>query len=256
MRKLINVWEDDAIGRIELNRPHVLNAINREMVTEIVKSVEAFDRNPNIFVVVISGAGRAFAAGADIDEMTEDDPVRLEKLDQFAEWDRLRLTRKPVLCAVHGFALGGGFELVLSCDVIIAAEGTRFGFPEVKLGVMPGAGGTVKLTKALGRAKALEWLWSGEHMAAEEAERFGLINRVVPGELLLEETLAFAENLTRQAPLSLRLIKDTVNKAIDYSVYEAMQYERKNFYLLFASADQKEGMKAFKEKRPPKFKGE
>ncbi|WP_376846220.1 enoyl-CoA hydratase-related protein [Camelliibacillus cellulosilyticus] len=253
---MINVWEDDAIGRIELNRPHVLNAINREMVTEIVKSVEAFDRNPNIFVVVISGAGRAFAAGADIDEMTEDDPVRLEKLDQFAEWDRLRLTRKPVLCAVHGFALGGGFELVLSCDVIIAAEGTRFGFPEVKLGVMPGAGGTVKLTKALGRAKALEWLWSGEHMAAEEAERFGLINRVVPGELLLEETLAFAENLTRQAPLSLRLIKDTVNKAIDYSVYEAMQYERKNFYLLFASADQKEGMKAFKEKRPPKFKGE
>lgn len=251
----VKVWKEGAIGRIELNRPQVLNALNRQMVAEIVDALTAFDKDQDIGVIVLSGAGRAFAAGADIDEMAHDTPVTLEKLDQFSDWDRIRTIHKPILAAVHGFALGGGFELVLSCDIIFAAEGTMFGFPEVKLGVMPGAGGTVKLTKAMGRAKALEWLWTGEMFSAEDAKAASLINHIVPSELLLEETLAFSQKLLKQAPLALRLIKDTVNKAVDYSVFDAMQAERKNFYLLFASEDQKEGMKAFIEKRRPNFKG-
>jgi enoyl-CoA hydratase len=251
----IKVWKEDGIGRIELNRPKVLNAINRPMVSEIVTALLTFDKDEEVGAIVVGGAGRAFAAGADIDEMANDTAITLETLDQFVDWDRIRTIHKPIIAAVHGFALGGGFELVLSCDVIFAAEGTSFGFPEVKLGVMPGAGGSVKLTKAMGRAKALEWLWSGDSFTAEDALHAGLINRIVAPEVLMEETLALARKLLRQAPLSLRLIKDTVNKAVDYSVYDAMQAERKNFYLLFASEDQKEGMKAFVEKRPPNFKG-
>ncbi|MGV3489580.1 MAG: enoyl-CoA hydratase-related protein [Tuberibacillus sp.] len=253
--EFIKVWKEESVGRIELNRPKVLNAINRKMVSEIVAALTAFDADSEVGVIVLSGAGRAFAAGADIDEMANDTAITLETLDQFVDWDRIRVIHKPILAAVHGFALGGGFELVLSCDVIFAAEGTSFGFPEVKLGVMPGAGGSVKLTKAMGRAKALEWLWTGETFSANVAEKAGLINRVVAPEILLEETLDFARKLLKQAPLSLRLIKDTVNKAVDYSVYDAMLAERKNFYLLFASEDQKEGMKAFMEKRRPNFKG-
>ena len=225
------------------------------MVTEIVDTLVQFDLDSEVGVIVINGAGRAFAAGADIDEMANDTAITLETLDQFLDWDRIRSVHKPILAAVHGYALGGGLELVLSCDVIYASEGTSMGFPEVKLGVMPGAGGSVKLTKAFGRAKALEYLWTGDSFSAEEAHRFGLINRVVSPELLMEEVLSFARRLLRQAPLSLRLIKDTVNKSVDYPVGEAMLAERKNFYLLFASEDQKEGMKAFVEKRPPKFKG-
>lgn len=251
----IKAWKEDGIGRIELNRPKVLNAINRGMVAEIVEALLSFDGDPDVGAIVINGAGRAFAAGADIDEMANDTAISLETLDQFVDWDRIRTVHKPIIAAVHGFALGGGFELVLSCDVVFASEGTSFGFPEVKLGVMPGAGGSVKLTKAMGRAKALEWLWTGDSFTAYEALEAGLINRVVAPEVLLEETLNFARKLLRQAPLSLRLIKDTVNKAVDYSVYDAMQAERKNFYLLFASEDQKEGMQAFIEKRRPKFKG-
>lgn len=251
----ITSWVEEAIGRIELNRPKVLNAINRPMVTEIITTLEAFDQDEAIRVIVISAKGRAFAAGADIDEMANDTSISLELLNQFREWDRIYLIKKPIIAAVQGFALGGGFELVLSCDVIFSAENARFGFPEVTLGVMPGAGGTVKLTKAMGRSKALEWLWTGEEMTANEAKHFGLINRLIAPERLLEETMTFAKKLAKQPPIAVRLIKDTVSKAVDYSLYEAMQYERKNFYLLFSSEDQKEGMAAFVEKRKPEFKG-
>lgn len=254
-RPFIKVWKDGAVGRIELNRPEALNALNRQMMSAIVGALQTFDEDAETAVVVISGAGRAFAAGADIDEMAGDDPVRLEMLDPFAVWDQIRLIRKPLLAAVHGFALGGGFELALSCDLIFAAENTQFGFPEVKLGVMPGVGGTVKLTKALGRHKALEWLWTGARMTAEEACAHGLVNRVVPADNLMEVAMKMARKLSEQAPLSLRLIKETVNQAADLALYEAMLIERKNFYLLFASEDQKEGMAAFREKRKPVFKG-
>lgn len=251
----INAWVEDGIGRIELNRPEVLNALKRPMISEIVDGLTYFEQLDEVKVIVISGAGRAFAAGADINEMANDDPITLEKLDQFKDWDRIALLKKPIVAAVQGFALGGGFELVLCADIVFATEHTKFGFPEVNIGVMPGAGGTVKLTKSLGYRKALEWIWTGEQMSAEEAYTNGLVNRVLPSELLLEETLVFAKKLANQAPLALRLIKETVKKAQDLSVYEAMQYERKNFYLLFGSEDQKEGMHAFQEKRIPDFKG-
>mgnify|MGYP001395998581 CR=1 FL=1 len=246
---------EDEIAVVELYRPDVLNALNRQMVTEIVSALEAYDRNDGVRVIVLTGSGRAFAAGADIDEMAGDDPIKLELLNQFAEWDRLALIKKPMIAAVNGFALGGGFELALSCDLIVAAETAEFGFPEVNIGVMPGAGGTQRLTKLIGKTKALEWLWTGERMSAKEAHALGIVNCVVAPELLLEETMRLARKLAAKPPLSLRLIKEAVNKAVDYPLYEGMQFERKNFYLLFATEDQKEGMAAFIEKREPRFQG-
>ncbi|KYG26149.1 enoyl-CoA hydratase/isomerase family protein [Priestia endophytica] len=245
----------DQVGIIELNRPKQYNALNRTMVREIVESMEIFDRNNEVVTILLTGKGRAFSAGADIEEMANDGPIHLELLNQFADWDRLSLIKKPIIGAVKGFVFGGGFELALCCDLLIAASGTEFSFPEVNIGVMPGAGGTQRLTKVVGRAKALEWLWTGDRIPVEEALKHGLVNKIVARELLMEETFKLAKKLSKQPPLSLRLIKDSVNKAVDYPLYEGMQYERKNFYLLFSSEDQKEGMKAFSEKRKPEFKG-
>ena len=244
-----------SIAVIELNRPRQLNSLNRKMVSEIVMALEAFDRDNDVRVIVLTGKGRSFSAGADIDEMTNDDPISLELLNQFSDWDRFALIKKPIIGAVKGYVFGGGFELALCCDILISTSGTEFSFPEVGLGVMPGAGGTQRLTKLAGRTKALEWLWTGERISAATALKHGVINRIVAGELLMEETMKFANRLAEQPPLSLRLIKDSVNKAVDYPLYEGMQYERKNFYLLFASQDQKEGMKAFVEKRKPDYTG-
>lgn len=255
MKKFIKTEKSAHIGRIILNRPDVLNALNRGMISEIVESMEAFDRDDDVRVIVLSGSGKAFAAGADIEEMMDEDTIGMELQNQFAVWDRIDGIKKPVLAAVHGFALGGGFELALACDLIFAGENVQLGFPEVTLGVMPGAGGTQRLTKAMGKQKALEWLWLGESMDAKEALHYGVVTRIIPEEVLMEETLRFARKLTKQAPLSLRLIKEAVNKAVDAPVHEGMQLERKNFYLLFSSMDQKEGMTAFKEKRHPKFGG-
>jgi enoyl-CoA hydratase len=246
--EFIEIDLNAGIGFITLNRPKVLNAINRKMVYEIVTAAEAFDKDSTIKVILLSGNGRAFAAGADIDEMKEDSSIDLELLNQFVEWDRLALVKKPIIGAIQGFALGGGFELALCCDVLFVSENTEFGFPEVNLGVMPGAGGTQRLTKLMGKMKALEWLLSGDRMSAEEAFRYGVINRIVARELLMEETIRYARKLASRPPLALRLIKESVLKAVDYPLYEGMQYERKNFYLLFSSEDQKEGMQAFIEK--------
>ncbi|WP_391118290.1 enoyl-CoA hydratase/isomerase family protein [Psychrobacillus sp. L3] len=243
------------VAVIELNRPRQLNSLNRKMVSEIITALEGFDQDENARVMVLTGKGRTFSAGADIDEMMDDNPISLELLNQFADWDRFALIKKPIIGAVKGFVFGGGFELALCCDLLIAANGTEFSFPEVGLGVMPGAGGTQRLTKLVGRTKALEWLWTGERISAETALKHGVINKIVAPELVIEETMKFAERLAKQPPLSLRLIKDSVNKAVDYSLYEGMQYERKNFYLLFGTEDQKEGMNAFVEKRKPNYQG-
>ncbi len=243
------------IGIVELNRPKQYNSLNRQMVREIVEAFEKFEHDENVRVIVICGKGKAFSSGADIDEMAADDTIRLELLNQFADWDRVSLLKKPIIGAVHGYVLGGGFELALSCDMLIAAEGTEFCFPEVNLGVMPGAGGTQRLTKLVGRTKALEWIWSAKRISAKEALHYGVVNKVVQPEILREEALKFAEMICNKPPLAIRLIKESVTKAVDYSLYEGMQYERKNFYLLFSSEDQKEGMKAFVEKRTPQFKG-
>ncbi|MDZ5472793.1 enoyl-CoA hydratase-related protein [Bacillus sp. 31A1R] len=253
--EFIETTTQGAIGTIELNRPKVLNALNTKMISEIVQAMEGFDKDDNIRVIVLSGKGRAFAAGADIDEMANASAMDLELLNQFVDWDRLALIKKPIIGAVHGFALGGAFELALCCDLLFAAEDAEFGFPEVNLGVMPGAGGTQRLTKLVGKTKAMEWLFTGKRITAKEALHYGIINQTFSKELLFEETYKFAEQLAKQAPISIRLIKESVLKAIDHSIYEGMQFERKNFYLLFSSEDQKEGMKAFIEKRQPQFKG-
>lgn len=254
--KFINVVKKDSIGVIQLDRPNVSNALNRQMIDEIVEEMEALDRDETIRVIVVKGHDKFFAAGADIGEMREDSPLSLELLDPFAVWDRITLIKKPLIASVNGFALGGGFELALHCDLIVAGEKAKFGFPEVKLGVMPGAGGTQFLTKAMGRRKALEWIWLGEFMSAAEAQGYGAINRIVAPEMLEEETLRLAKQLSKQAPVSLRLIKEAVHKADELSLMDGMKLERKNFYLAFDSKDQKEGMQAFIDKRPPSFKGE
>lgn len=254
-KETIKTWTEAGVGVIQLDRPKVLNALNRQMVTEILQTMEAWDRDDEVAAMIVTGSSKVFAAGADIDEMAEDDSISLELLNQFAEWDRLAWVKKPIIAAVNGYCLGGAFELALSCDLIVAAENAQFGFPEINLGVMPGAGGTVRLTKLMGRAKALEWLWTGEYMTAEYAKHNGVVNRTVAPELVFEEAMKLARKIAKQAPLSVRMIKEAVNKSVDHSVYDAMQFERKNFYMLFSSEDQKEGMRAFVEKRKPQFKG-
>lgn len=251
----IEVSIDGKLGCINLNRPEVLNAINRQMVSEILSALEGFEENDHIRVIVLSGNGRAFAAGADIDEMATDETIDFELRNQFKDWDRLAMIKKPIIGAVQGFALGGGFELALCCDLLFAADDAEFGFPEVNLGVMPGAGGTQRLTKLVGKTKAMEWLFTGRRISAREALHFGIINRLVSKEVLMEETLKFAAEIANQAPLSIRLIKESVLKAVDVSLDVGMHFERKNFYLLFSTEDQKEGMRAFQEKRKPNFKG-
>ncbi|WP_313802378.1 enoyl-CoA hydratase-related protein [Cytobacillus sp.] len=251
----IEVSIDGKLGCITLNRTKVLNAINRQMVSEILSAMEGFEENEHIRVIVLSGNGRAFAAGADIDEMATDEAIDFEVRNQFKDWDRLAMIKKPIIGAVQGYALGGGFELALCCDLLFAADDAEFGFPEVNLGVMPGAGGTQRLTKLVGKTKAMEWLFTGRRISAREALHFGIINRLVSKEVLMEETLKFAAEIANQAPLSIRLIKESVLKAVDVSLDVGMHFERKNFYLLFSTEDQKEGMRAFQEKRKPNFKG-
>ena len=190
--EFIEVYSRDGVGVIILNRPKQLNALNRKLVSEIVTAMERFDQNDEVISILITGKGRAFSAGADIDEMSNNNPIQLELLNQFADWDRLALIKKPIIGAVKGFVFGGGFELALCCDILIAANGTQFSFPEVNLGVMPGAGGTQRLTKLVGRAKALEWIWTGDRILVEEALAVGIVNRIVSEELLMEEAMKFA----------------------------------------------------------------
>ncbi|WP_282140724.1 enoyl-CoA hydratase-related protein [Cytobacillus oceanisediminis] len=251
----IEVSKHGKLGLIALNRPKVLNAINRSMVSEILDTMEEFEADSSIKAIVLCGKGRAFAAGADIDEMANDQTIDFELRNQFKDWDRLAMIKKPIIGAVHGFALGGGFELALCCDLLFAADNAEFGFPEVNLGVMPGAGGTQRLTKLVGKTKAMEWLFTGKRITAKEALQHGIVNQLISEELLLEETIKAAEQIANQAPIAIRLIKEAVLKAVDTSLNEGMEFERKNFYLLFSTEDQKEGMNAFIEKRKPQFKG-
>jgi|SRR5699024_6518021 len=255
-QEFINVWTEGKVGIIELNRPKSLNALNRKMIQEIVSQLEAFDADNNIRITVIKGDERTFAAGADIGEMMEETPLSFELADPFADWDRLMQVKKPIIAAVTGYSLGGGFELALHTDIIVAAEDAKFGFPEVNLGVLPGAGGTQLLTRLVGKKKALELIWLGEHIGALEAKELGIINRTVAPEVVFEEAIKLAERLAEQPPIALRFIKEAVGKAEDLTLREGLVVERKNFYLAFDSKDQKEGMQAFVEKRRPSFKGE
>ena len=246
---------DGRIGRIRLNRPERYNALNRAMIREIVEAMERFDQEETVAVIVLSGEGKSFSAGADIEEMVDATPVSMELLDPFADWDRISRLHKPLIAAVHGFVLGGGFELALACDLIYATPETQFAFPEVGLGVMPGAGGTQRLTKRIGRTRALEWLWTGDRMPASEAQQLGIINRIVEADQLEAHVLTVADRIAAQPVMSVRLIKDAVDKAGNLSLQDGMDHERRNFYLLFGTNDQTEGMQAFLDKRQPAFKG-
>jgi enoyl-CoA hydratase len=243
------------VGLVRLNRPKAFNALNSVLIAELMSALRAFDADEGIGVMVITGDERAFAAGADIKEMAEASAVDMLLRDQISSFDEIRNIRKPVIAAVSGWCLGGGNELAMSCDMIIASETARFGQPEINLGVMPGAGGTQRLTRAVGKAVAMEMVLNNRTLAAEEALHYGLVNRVVPTERYLEEALQLAAEIADRAPLAVRLAKEAVNHAYESFLSDGLVDERRAFYFLFSSQDQKEGMQAFIEKRPAEWRG-
>ena len=244
------------VGVIRLNRPQVLNALNSRLNNELGQAVAAFDADAGIGCMLLTGSEKAFAAGADIKEMANKSAVEVFMSDFTGGWDAVARARKPVVAAVAGFALGGGCELAMQCDLIIAADTAKFGQPEIKLGIIPGIGGTQRLPRALGKAKAMDLILTGRMMDAAEAERAGLVARVVPAASLMEEALKVAEAIASMSLPALLAAKEAVNRAFEAPLAEGTRFERRIFATLFATADQKEGMAAFVEKRPPKFKNE
>jgi enoyl-CoA hydratase len=255
--EFIKVTEDHApqVALVQLNRPNELNALNPELMQQLRDAFQILDRNDEVRVIILTGNEKAFAAGADIKQMADMSAVDMLLKDQFATWDLIRKTHKPIIAAVSGFVLGGGCELAMMCDMIIASETAKFGQPEIKLGVIPGAGGTQRLTRAIGKAKAMELVLTGRFLSAEEAHYYGLVNKVVPLEMYLFEATQLALEIARMSPIAARLAKEAVNRSFETHLDEGLHFERKNFYLAFASEDQKEGMKAFVEKRKAEFKG-
>lgn len=252
---LVERDEERRVALLRFNRPKQLNALNGQVMDELCSALEVLDRDDAIRVLVVTGNERAFAAGADIAEMAEASPIDMLRTNRIAQWDRVRRIGKPVIAAVAGWCLGGGCELAMALDLIVAAESARFGQPEINIGVIPGAGGTQRLTRAVGKSVAMEMILTGEPIDAREAHRLGLVARVVPNELVVEDALALAAKIATKSPLALRLAKEAVNAAYEMSLTDALAHERRLFYLLFASDDQKEGMAAFLEKRDPDFKG-
>lgn len=251
----ILVERDERVGIVTLNRPQQLNALNFQIVAELASALDAFDRDESIGCMVITGAGeKAFAAGADIKEMADKTPISM-MLGGFESWEKLRRLHKPVIAAVGGFALGGGCELAMHCDLIVASENARFGQPEINLGIIPGAGGTQRLARTLGKFVAMEMVLTGKMFTAQEMAAHGLVNRVVPQGEHLNEARKLAKEIAAKAPLALRLAKESVQAAFETSLEEGLERERKNFFILFASEDMREGMQAFVEKRPAKFGG-
>jgi enoyl-CoA hydratase len=243
------------VAVLQLNRPKELNALNLELMQELKQNLIELDADDNVRVIIITGNEKAFAAGADIKQMAGKTAIDMLNVDQFSTWDQIRKTKKPIIAAVSGFALGGGCELSMLCDMVIASETAKFGQPEIKIGVMPGAGGTQRLTKALGKAKAMELVLTGRFISGEEAEKHGLVNKVVPVEMYMDEALNLASEIALMSPIAVKLAKESVNRSFETHLDEGLHFERKNFYLTFASEDQKEGMDAFVNKRKPDFKG-
>ena len=240
---------------VRLNRPKQLNALNGPTMDLLCETLEALDADEEIHAIVVTGSERAFAAGADIGEMATASPIDMLRSNRIGQWDRVRRITKPVIAAVNGWCLGGGCELAMTLDLIIAGEGARFGQPEITIGVIPGAGGTQRLTRAIGKSRAMEMVLTGEPRAAAEALSRGLVSRVVPDELVVEDALALAATIAMRSPIAVRVAKEAVNAAYELPLTDALAHERRLFYLLFASEDQKEGMAAFLEKRAPDFKG-
>jgi enoyl-CoA hydratase len=252
---LVDTQIRPGVALLRLNRPKELNALNLQLMAELRDALAALDKDENVRVMVLTGNEKAFAAGADIHQMSGKGAIDMLLIDQFATWEQIRRLKKPLIAAVSGFVLGGGNELVMHCDLVVASETARFGQPEILLGIMPGAGGTQRLTRQIGKVNAMEMVLTGQPVSAKQALAWGLVNRVVPVEVYLDEALRLASEIALRAPLAVRLAKESVLKAQDSNLSEGLEFERKNFYMLFASADQKEGMDAFVNKRPPQFTG-
>jgi len=251
----IILTKEQGYALIQFDRPDVLNAINMALMEELVSTLEELDKDHDVRCIILTGNEKAFAAGADIKEMADASAIDMLQRDQFARWDRIRKIKKPIIAAVSGFALGGGCELAMTCDIIVASESAKFGQPEINLGVIPGAGGTQRLTRAVGKYKAMEMVLTGSMITAEEARQWGLVVKVVPNEYLVEEAKNLAKVIASKPAVAVRLGKEAVLKSFDTTVEGGLEFERKNFYMLFASDDQKEGMKAFVEKRKAEWKG-
>ena len=251
----VNTQYKKHIALINLNRPKELNALNLQLMTELKDTLKALDDDEDVRVIILTGNEKAFAAGADIKQMAGKTAIDMLNVDQFSTWDQIKKTKKQLIAAVSGFALGGGCELAMTCDMIVASESAKFGQPEIKIGVMPGAGGTQRLTRAIGKAKAMELVLTGNFLSAEEALHYGLVNKVVPTEMYLEAASELAVQIAQMSPVAAKLAKEAVNRAFESHLDEGLHFERKNFYLTFASEDQSEGMKAFVEKRKPEFTG-
>ncbi|MBK5373404.1 enoyl-CoA hydratase [Pseudomonas sp. TH43] len=245
----------DRVGLITLNRPQALNALNAQLVSEVNQALDALEADANIGCIVLTGSKKAFAAGADIKEMAELSYPQIYMDDLFSDSDRVANRRKPIIAAVNGFALGGGCELALMCDFILAGDNAKFGQPEINLGVLPGMGGTQRLTRAVGKAKAMEMCLSGRMIDAVEAERCGIVARIVPSDELLDEALKVAAVIASKSLPIAMMIKESVNRAFEVNLTEGVRFERRVFHAAFATQDQKEGMAAFVAKRAPAFKG-
>lgn len=245
--------ETGVVGWITLNRPKALNALNGQVLDDVIAALAELERDDEVGAIVITGSEKAFAAGADIKEMQPKSYMDMFLDDYFAKWERLAQFRKPTIAAVAGYALGGGCELAMICDILLAADTAKFGQPEIKLGVIPGIGGSQRLTRAIGKAKAMDLVLTGRNMGAEEAERAGLVARVIPAAELLDTALEVAQTIASMSLPVAMIAKESVNRSFETTLAEGLRFERRVFHSLFALDDQKEGMSAFVEKRQPKF---
>ncbi len=252
---LIQTQTQNRVGIVQFNRPKALNALNRELMAETMAALETFDQDAEIGAMVITGSERAFAAGADIKEMATATPAQMLDNPFIGYWDRLTKIRKPVIAAVSGYAFGGGLELAMTCDMIVASESAQFGQPEINLGVIPGAGGTQRLTYAVGKALAMEMVLNDRRLTAAEALHYGLVNRVVPTDSYLEAAIELAAQIAARAPLAVQMAKEAINTVYETSLQAGLAHERRLFYLLFSTEDQKEGMAAFVNKRQAEWQG-
>ncbi|MCW2925452.1 MAG: fadB [Thermoleophilia bacterium] len=251
----IQVERDGAVGVVTLDRPKVLNALNPQLLTELVDALEDFDRDPEMRCIALLGSDRAFAAGADIGSMADASPIQMLRENTFARIERIRELTTPVVAGVSGFALGGGCELAMACDLIVASEAATFGQPEINLGIIPGAGGTQRLTRAVGKALAMDMVLTGRSLTATEARDAGLVARVTAPEAWRDETLAVCRTIAGKSPIALQAARESINAAFETTLRAGIEQERRAFHVLFASEDQKEGMRAFLDKRTPAFTG-
>ncbi|MFZ8846724.1 MAG: enoyl-CoA hydratase-related protein [Candidatus Hydrothermia bacterium] len=247
---------ENEIAIIKLNRPKFLNALNRELMRELADCIEKLENDKNVKVIIITGNERAFAAGADLNEFYNKTPNEMFENYRFLEWERVYKCFKPLIASVSGYALGGGFELAMICDMIVASDSAIFGQPEINVGLMPGAGGTQRLTKIIQKHRAMEYILSGKYIDVWTAYKLGIVNKIVPTEIYLEMTIKFAKAFLDKPPISLNIAKDSIKMSYEMNLQEGLEYERRMFYYLFSTRDSMEGVSAFLEKRKPNFKGE